>query len=465
MIENIRIYLNFIFIFFLILNIFPDLSHAKKISGFYVDDFFPSQLVKVLEEDINQFLEFPIERAKSEGLRRATQTKTLNSETLMNWLNQWVHFLVYQRSFSYSERFYIKSKMPSDLFEIQTLRSQLLSSLGTVELFNLNTHGSSHLSFFKPYFEYRHIALMKDNERERLNYTPKLKISNLDFFDTYAEGILNFNKFLGQIGAVDFPPSPLSSKGTRESINQSSEAPGNNEELDSENKTESSMKHNTDSSITDPIDSSGINLTHVTPQGEHSDDFLMINLGAHQYSKTGLSSNSVVGAYFVHNFKLTKVDLTSPAIGFIEATEHLFLKDSYPHADGEIDSLALSFFRLSTLFHEAAHSRGHGSHSGFPHTLCPSGMREHSGKMHCDLSANGGNGIKALFLGAIVSTCKNMQQEPDSEQEILRKKYPMCFDQNSLNFLRKNAKDAYSRVINRSEFLPDFYDLITLEQD
>ena len=445
------------FIFFLTLNIFPNLSHAKKVSGFYVDDFFPSQLVRILEEDINQFLEFPIERAKSDGLRRATQTKTLNSENLMTWLNQWIHFLVYQKSFSYSERFYIKSKKPSDFLEIQTLRSQLLSDLGAVELFKLDAHGSSYLSFFQPYFEYRHTGLMRDNDREGPNYAPKLKINNLDFFDTYAEGIFTFNRFLGQIGAVEFPPSPLSSKRIQESTEQSSESPGDKEELDSEDKSNPNK--------TDPIDSFEVSLTHPTPHGEHSDDFLMINIGAHQYSKTGLSRSSVVGAYFVHNFKITKVDLTSPAVGFVQATDQLFQQDSYPHAGGEIDPLALSFFRLSTLFHEAAHSRGHDSHAGFPHTLCPSGMREHSGKMHCDVSANGGNGIKAHFLGAIVSACKSMQQEPNTEQELLRKKYPMCFDQKSLNFLSENAKDAYSRVLNRSEFLPDFYDLITLEQD
>ena len=115
----------------------------------------------------------------------------------------------------------------------------------------------------------------------------------------------------------------------------------------------------------------------------------------------------------------------------------------------EIDPLALSLFRLATLFHEAAHSRGHGAHAGFPHEVCPDGMGDHSGQLHCDPSVNGGNGIKAAFLAAALDSCKTIRKDGR------RSEFPMCFHKPSLDFLKFHGKDALSRVLSTSRYLDD----------
>ena len=180
-------------------------------------------------------------------------------------------------------------------------------------------------------------------------------------------------------------------------------------------------------------------------QSEAKDGFLALNLGLSKYLFTSSLSYGL-GVVFAHERGLYKVDINTPAIGVVRLGERFFNSDYYsesPPAAG-VDPLAFRLFRISTLLHEAAHSRGQGKYLGFAHVLCPQEIPFVGGTQACDASRNGGNGVKAAFLEAVVKSCQHMRSK-DSEVEPL----PLCQSVESLKFLRKRASECRSRILSQ----------------
>ena len=180
-------------------------------------------------------------------------------------------------------------------------------------------------------------------------------------------------------------------------------------------------------------------------QSEAKDGFLALNLGLSKYLFTSSLSYGL-GVVFAHERGLYKVDINTPAIGVVRLGERFFHSDYYsesPPAPG-VDPLAFRLFRISTLLHEAAHSRGQGEYLGFAHVLCPKEIPLVGGTQACDASRNGGNGVKAAFLEAVVKSCQHMRSK-DSGVEPL----PLCRSVESLKFLRKRASECRSRILSQ----------------
>ncbi len=106
--------------------------------------------------------------------------------------------------------------------------------------------------------------------------------------------------------------------------------------------------------------------------------------------------------------------ITTPRVGIVRLSPRLF--------DGEEDSLAGSIFRISTLFHEARHSDGHGEHSTFPHNIsCPNS----SLPVGCDSVLNGAYGVQFTFLHYAIQTCDSCSER---EKEVLAQHAVTDFD-------------------------------------
>jgi hypothetical protein len=110
-----------------------------------------------------------------------------------------------------------------------------------------------------------------------------------------------------------------------------------------------------------------------------------------------------------------KLPITSPRVGIIQIGESLFDPDNQtspkrPEAAGN------SVYMLSSFFHEARHSDGHGKTMGFFHAACPKG---HSleGTLSCDRSLNGPYAVDAAMTEAMLRGCPDCTA---SDREQLR---------------------------------------------
>ena len=174
-----------------------------------------------------------------------------------------------------------------------------------------------------------------------------------------------------------------------------------------------------------------------------ADQFLMYHLGLSKFSFIQHLSYTL-GAVFLHDHGVYKIDIKAPTVGIVVTGHEFFNPDSYLGGENknDIDSLAFSLFRVSTLLHEAAHSRGRDQYLGFAHVKCPSTVEAYAGAVVCDEQRNGGNGIKAAFLEAIINACRTLVSEGSHGP------FPMCTSSASLEFLSQNLKDVRTRIIS-----------------
>jgi hypothetical protein len=110
---------------------------------------------------------------------------------------------------------------------------------------------------------------------------------------------------------------------------------------------------------------------------------------------------------FVVEYKFTArsgqqglIPVTSPRVGIIKVGSGLF--GDVPYRQNPA-SIANTWFRISTLFHEAHHSDGNGTSLGMPHAVCPSGI--YANYNACDREGNGPYAVGAYLVKMARTKC------------------------------------------------------------
>ena len=418
--------------------------YANKLTDrIFVDDLFPEEHLNILKSDIQRFRAFPMQYSANPLLKRITHLNTLDSASLLSWLESWVHFLVHASTFDQSKRLQIRAVEAASVSVITDTKS----------------------------LKYSYSTLFSSENLDPSKSSASAMANIPNYPQVYVSGTKVWFDFLRQLNQFS-TSSSLFPSGL---------------DLSKDQKRVSELEN-----------------SYPREVSPGSDQFLMVNLGMSKYQIYEKYRRHSIQSLFVHDGLVFNVNLISPAVGFVMVYDDLFDSVHYETAGGfsrvgmdgggsvesesaiatasgvgigapapeaaptptpvsdpvspvggpsvltnEIDPLALSLFRLATLFHEAAHSRGHGAHAGFPHEVCPDGMGDHSGQLHCDPSVNGGNGIKAAFLAAALDSCKAIRKDGRQSE------FPMCFHKPSLDFLKFHGKDALSRVLSTSRYLDD----------
>ena len=147
------------------------------------------------------------------------------------------------------------------------------------------------------------------------------------------------------------------------------------------------------------------------------------------------------------------IPVKTPAAGVVVVGKAYFSDSSYPTfmpgSTAEPLDLAKRLVRVSGLYHEGGHSRGRGHYTGFQHVACPPSVPRYEGRPACDMSANGGNGIQAAFLHAILSACENMVRQDYALTPSL------CRDSESLAWIDKYREEIYSKVLGEEYWKTD----------
>lgn len=128
--------------------------------------------------------------------------------------------------------------------------------------------------------------------------------------------------------------------------------------------------------------------------------------------------------------------LVSPREGFIQIGEGLFLPKLRVNEQVQ-DAPANSVSRLSTLFHEARHSDGHGASLGFMHAICPEG-HSYAGHPACDKNLNGPYSVGAQVMKTLTQACGDCSTK---EKTILK-----MIEADSRSRILKTFKDSGGRV-------------------
>jgi hypothetical protein len=134
-----------------------------------------------------------------------------------------------------------------------------------------------------------------------------------------------------------------------------------------------------------------------------------IRVSANQEKGTTIMSNIGAGIYLqgkkynkIFDIVLDKKNPTSiisPRTGLLKVGEGLAFFDNY-----DVQNVLKNLFQISTLFHEARHSDGHGATLGFLHAMCPSG-HDYEGEPACDASTNGPYTIDVIVLKSLLEAC------------------------------------------------------------
>lgn len=127
-------------------------------------------------------------------------------------------------------------------------------------------------------------------------------------------------------------------------------------------------------------------------------------------SKTGTQAIDIPG--------VGHVVMRSPRTGVIQAAKgySISLLDFYGIRGSDPNSEGNKINRLSTLFHEARHSDGHGKSLSFMHTKCPEG-HDLAGMSACDNNLNGPYLVGATTTAIFLQTCTTCSTP---EKEALR---------------------------------------------
>lgn len=150
-----------------------------------------------------------------------------------------------------------------------------------------------------------------------------------------------------------------------------------------------------------------------------------VNLGTALYGFSQEISSTVKRPVYarLNQPNVAPINITSPRTGIMMIGPALFDPDFSP-SYRETDTEANSYFRLSTIFHEARHSDGNAAANsmGFAHVLCPTDRdfpSQLEGKYACDHAANGAYGIGSFLLQILADQCQSCTNSERTRLQIL----------------------------------------------
>jgi len=142
---------------------------------------------------------------------------------------------------------------------------------------------------------------------------------------------------------------------------------------------------------------------------------VMANVGVSFYY-LGKTKQVLAGYRLSANQTDQVIPMTSPRVGIIQVGEGLFGMVPY---EANPNSMVNTWFRLSTLFHEAHHSDGNGKSLGFLHATCPQSQGPYAGYAACDSAINGAYGVEAYLLNQVRKACMANNSCNAGEAEML----------------------------------------------
>lgn len=172
---------------------------------------------------------------------------------------------------------------------------------------------------------------------------------------------------------------------------------------------------------------------------------VMSNLGGAVYISGKLNH-----AMFSLKVDDSNINMSSPRLGVFKVGEGLF--DSKGMLKSTVDSKISTYFRLSTLVHEARHSDGRGVSAGFLHAICPSGHR-FEGYAGCDASSNGPYTIEGQFLKVAMQNCKDCSP---GELELMNKLMADSFSRMVVPAAQAADTSVYPTIISSYQLLLSF---------
>lgn len=146
---------------------------------------------------------------------------------------------------------------------------------------------------------------------------------------------------------------------------------------------------------------------------------VMSNLGSALYlvGKKGMKTgNTMTPILYGLALDGETVYATSTRVGIIQVGEGLFFKD-FRVTENEL-APANSISRLGTFFHEARHSDGNGSSTGFAHARCPV-THPYANNFACEKSSNGSYSVGALTLRNLLANCGACTESEKTKLELL----------------------------------------------
>lgn len=168
------------------------------------------------------------------------------------------------------------------------------------------------------------------------------------------------------------------------------------------------------------IDLSGMEMNIEIPLRPVSDDAagvtVMSNIGTAFYFIGKLSDQLLRLRIRVGLLKFERIDITSPRVGVLQIGEGLFM-DRFDFNRENPKALSNSLNRLSTLFHEARHSDGHGAHLGFFHAICPMG-HPFAGEAACDKNLNGPYAVGAQVVKEFAKNCVSCNESEIEQMKL-----------------------------------------------
>ena len=150
------------------------------------------------------------------------------------------------------------------------------------------------------------------------------------------------------------------------------------------------------SSTNELFPQAGNELFPQTDKSPAKGQIVMSNMGLAFYLNGKIENRRVV----VDLVDIGPVRIESPRTGLLQVGEGLF--SLYKRRITQ--NVLKGIFRVSTLFHEARHSDGHGATLGFLHAKCPTG-HDFEGLYACDASTNGPYTVGALMEKNLLAAC------------------------------------------------------------
>ena len=139
--------------------------------------------------------------------------------------------------------------------------------------------------------------------------------------------------------------------------------------------------------------------TSATPASAPKSTTMMVNIGGAVYS-IGLLQSTLLG---VKLSDTSIVPMDSPRRGLLQIGAALFDPSALIRTD-DPEALVNAFDRISTLFHEARHSDGHGDSLSFKHVVCGESS-SYAGRKACDQANNGPYTIDSHLLLLMAKNC------------------------------------------------------------
>ena len=153
-------------------------------------------------------------------------------------------------------------------------------------------------------------------------------------------------------------------------------------------------------------------ISQIAPEAEEENSIktIMSNIGSALYvmGKTGFDNNGKLTPVLLGvNFDGAPVYATSTRVGLLQVGVGLFYEKL--NVNPELNAPANSINRLATFFHEARHSDGNGSGTGYLHALCPA-THDYAGNYACERVSNGPYTLGGLTMRALLANCTSCSE-------------------------------------------------------